>query len=350
MMKYFPYAFLFFCLVTGACKSKKEESNKNQKQPPPVVDVLIATYQPISNTIEVNGTVVPDEFVELHPEISGVLTYLNVSEGSFVKRGTIIARVNNSDLTSQLGKLKVQLSLARTTEQRYKKLLDINGINRADYDVALNQVNSLQADINVQQVMINKSIVKAPFGGVVGLRQISSGAYVNNSTILATIQKIDRLKIDFTLPQEYAGKIIKGSYVTIKTEGPDQGQQKAMIVATEPQANAATRNILVRAVLENGKANPGSFVKVLIDAGENKNSVMVPTSAIIPEDISKSLVTVKNGKAVYVKVQTGVRRAANIEVTNGVVAGDTIVVTGVLFTRPNAPVKVRSIKKLEEFN
>ena len=349
-MKYFPSALLFFCLVMGACKSKKEDSNRNKKQPPPVVDVLIAAYQSISNTIEVNGTVVPDEFVELHPEISGVLTFLNVNEGSFVKKGTVIARVNNSDLTSQLGKFKVQLSLARTTEQRYKKLLDINGINRADYDVALNQVNSLLADINSQQVMISRSIVKAPFSGVVGLRQISPGAYVNNSTILATIQKIDRLKIDFTLPEEYAGKIVKGSYVTIKTEGPDQGQQKAMIVATEPRANAATRNILVRAVLENGKANPGSFVKVFIDAGDDKNSVMVPTSAIIPEDISKSLVIVKNGKAVYVKVKTGVRRAANIEVNEGIVAGDTIVVTGVLFTRPNAPVKVRSVKKLEEFN
>ena len=103
-------------------------------------------------------------------------------------------------------------------------------------------------------------------------------------------------------------------------------------------------------MLENGKANPGSFVKVLIDAGDDKNSVMVPTSAIIPEDISKSLVIVKNGKAVYVKVKTGVRRAANIEVNEGIVAGDTIVVTGVLFTRPNAPVKVRSVKKLEDFN
>jgi membrane fusion protein (multidrug efflux system) len=186
-MKYFTTAILFFFFTVIACKNNKDKV-QNKQQPPPVVDVIIASYQSVANTIEVNGTIVPDEFAELHPEISGVLTFLNVNEGNYVPKGTIIARVNNSDLVPQLNKLKVQLDLAKTTEQRYRKLLDISGINRADYDVALNQVNSLQADINSQQALIGKSIVRAPFSGIIGLKQLSPGAYVNSTTILATMQ------------------------------------------------------------------------------------------------------------------------------------------------------------------
>ena len=349
-MKYFLFSLLFLAFTIMACESNKNKTQNKPQQPPPIVDVMIAKYQAIGNIVEVNGTVLPDEFVELHPEISGILTYLNVREGSWVSKGTVIARINNSDLVSQLNKLKVQLDLAKTTEQRYKKLLDINGINRADYDVAINQVNSLQADINAQQVYIGKSIVKAPFSGIVGLRQISQGAFVNNTTILATIQKVDKLKIDFSLPEVYAGTISRGKWVTVKINDDTLSQLKARVIATEPQANTTTRNIMVRALLENGKANPGSFVKVLIENANNNKSVLVPTSAIIPEDLNKSLVTVKNGKAVYVKVETGSRTAASIAITKGIAEGDTIVVTGVLFTKPNAPVKVRSVKNLTDFD
>ena len=343
-MKYYIFCLFIFCICINACKGKADDAKKNNPKPPPVVDVIVASYQSIENHIEVNGTVVPDEFAELRPEISGLLTYLNVNEGSFVKKGTVIARINNADLTSQLGKLKVQLDLAKTTEQRYKKLLDMSGINRADYDVALNQVNNIKADMNLQQVLIGKSVVTAPFSGVVGLRQISPGSYVSNSTVLATLQKIDRLKIDFAVPVEYAGAIKIGEKITIKMDADTSHVQTATIVATEPQANTSTRNMTVRAILENGKANAGSFVKVIVNGAANNKSIMVPANAIIPEDLSKMLVTVKNGKAVYVKVVTGMRQSDNVEVMSGINIGDSVVVSGVLFTRPNMPVKVREVK------
>ena len=343
-MKYSIFCLFIFCIFINACKGKADDAKKNNPKPPPVVDVIVASYQSIENHIEVNGTVLPDEYVELRPEISGLLTYLNVKEGSFVKKGTVIARINNADLTSQLGKLKVQLDLAKTTEQRYKKLLDMSGINRADYDVALNQVNNIKADMNLQQVLIGKSVVTAPFSGVVGLRQISPGSYVSNSTVLATLQKIDRLKIDFAVPVEYAGAIKIGEKITIKMDADTSHVQTATIVATEPQANTSTRNMTVRAILENGKANAGSFVKVIVNGVANNKSIMVPANAIIPEDLSKMLVTVKNGKAVYVKVVTGMRQSDNVEVMSGINIGDSVVVSGVLFTRPNMPVKVREVK------
>lgn len=340
------------CLLVfiTSCKSKKEDPKKNQKAPPPVVDVIIASPHAITNTIDVNGTVVASEFVELHPEISGRLTYLNVAEGKYIAKGTIVARVNDADLRAQMGKLNAQLNLAKVTQERYKKLLDISGINRTDYDVAVNQVYSLQADIGVLQAQIDRSILRAPFSGVIGLRQVSPGAYVTPQSILATMQKIDAVKIDFTVPEEYANIIHRGNFVIVHVDAASQQALRAKVVAIEPQANASTRNMVVRAVLQNGIANPGSFVRVTLNAGADKNSVMVPTSAIIPEDISKSLVVVKGGKAMFVKVETGVTQATLIEVTSGINPGDSIVVSGVLFARPNAPVRVRSVKQLEDLS
>ena len=108
---------------------------------------------------------------------------------------------------------------------------------------------------------------------------------------------------------------------------------------------------MVRAELVGNASHPGAFVKVLVGAsGENKMSVMVPTNTIIPNDINSQLVLIKDGKSIFVNVTTGVRLASNVQITKGVSPGDTVVVTGVLFVRPNAPVKIRSVKSLEQFN
>ena len=210
--------FLQFCFINVlafSCGGKKEDPKKNQQAPPPpTVDVIVVSPQTIANTIEANGTVVAGEFVEIRPEISGRLTYLNVAEGSQIAAGSVIARINDADLRAQLNKVKVQLELAEITVDRYKKLLDIQGINRADYDVALNQVNSLKADIGIIQANIAKTVVRAPFTGVVGLRQVSNGAIVSPTTVLATLQQMGKTRIDFTLPEIYANILKRGNTVT----------------------------------------------------------------------------------------------------------------------------------------
>ncbi len=342
------YYLLFICLFTAACKEKKEEKKgKDTSGGPVIVDVLIASPQVTSNTIEASGSVIASETTELRSEINGRLVYLNIPEGLRVQKGTIIARINDADLQAQLGKLNVQLDLANTTEQRYKKLLAIGGLNQADYDIAINQINSLKADINILNTQMAKTIIKAPFSGVVGLRKASPGAYVTPADVLATFHNVDKLKVDFTLPEEYANTIKKGSTVTVEIAGVNKQQTRAIILATEPQANTSTRSLLVRALLQNNNATPGSFVKVYINDGNDKKSVLVPSSAIIPEDKDKILVVVKEGKANYVKVETGNRLAGNVEIIKGIAAGDSIVVSGVLFARPNTPVKVRAVKTLE---
>ncbi len=341
------FCFLVFFIVLTGCGDKKDSAAQTTVPPPPNVDVIIAENKTIQNKVEANGTVLAAEFTELHPEVSGRVVYLNVPEGNYIKEGALIARINDADLQAQMAKTQVQLDLAVLTEQRLQKLLSINGINQADYDAALNQVNSLRADLNYTKALIDKTVVKAPFSGVLGLRQISNGAYVTPSTIIASIQATDRLKIDFTLPDTYSSIVHKGAIVDIQADG-SNAVTHATIIATEPQVNQDTRNLIVRALLNSATVNPGSFVKVYLNIATDRNSIMVPTNAIIPDAKKKKVLVVKGGTAVFTDVETGVRSAGMVEVTKGLAAGDSIAVTGILFARPGKPVAVKSIKKIED--
>lgn len=334
------------CVLLSACSSKKEPP----KQTPQVisVDVIIAKQQTVTSLIEANGTVIANDYVQLRPEVAGRIVYLNVPEGKKVAKGTIIAKLNSEDLAAQKAKSQVLLDLAITTEGRLHKLLAINGINQADYDAAVNTINSYKADIVYYNALISKTIIKAPFTGIMGLRMVSVGAFISTSDIIASLQQEGGLKIDFTLPEQYSGSIKKGAEVSVITDTDTSKRKRATIIATEPQINTATRNLMVRALLQSGTANIGAFVKIEVNTNSNKNAIMVPTNAIIPNDKSKQVVVVKNGKAFYANITTGVRQENNVEITSGINVGDSIVVTGVLFTKPNVVVKIKSVKKLEE--
>lgn len=341
------YLSAFILLSLAACKSKKEEPKQNPGQQSVVVDVIVAHPQKISNIIEANGTVVANEYAELHPEVSGRVVFLDIPEGKMIRKGTVLARINDADLQAQIAKTKVTLNLAEITEERNKKLLTISGINQNDYDIALNQVNSLKADLAYTQTLIDKTVIRAPFDGLMGLRQISPGSYITPTTIVATIQQVNKLKIDFTVPENYSNLIKKGKTVDVAVDAGKAIKRKATIFATEPQVNTATRNLKVRAYLE-GSANPGAFAKIYIDAGENNKGIMVPANAIIPEARTKKLVVVKNGKSTFVAITTGLRNIGAVEVLTGINEGDSVVVSGVLFTKPNGNVKVRKVLKLED--
>ncbi|CAN5606889.1 efflux RND transporter periplasmic adaptor subunit [soil metagenome] len=348
--RFINFSLLLFTLIFffSNCKGKQKSANTPKVSPPVIVDVVVAQLQPINNVIEASGTVIAGEYVELRPEISGKLTYLNLAEGKFIPGGTIIARVNDADLRAQVLRSKVQLDLAQKTVDRYKQLLDINGINQADYDVALNQVNTLNADIVYTQSLIDKTVIKAPFGGVVGLRQVSPGAYVTPATIIATLQKTDAVKIDFTLPETYSNEIKNGTVIEIELDADTKQREKAVIIATEPGANTDTRNLKVRALLKGKITNPGAFVKVYIDAGKGKTAIKIPTNCIIPDDKNNQVILVKDGKANFVNVQTGIREDKTVEIVKGINVGDSVVVTGVLFARPKSKVNVRSVKTMGE--
>jgi len=328
-----------FIVVFGlfSCAPK---TNKTKDKPPVTVDVIIAKKVNYPTSIEVNGSALSEEMIELHPEISGRLTYVNLPDGSFVNEGTVLAKINDAELQAQKDFQQLQLDLAVKTEQRLAKLLEVNGVNQSDYDAALNQVHTLRANINILQAQLDKTVVKASFSGTLGLRMVSRGAYVTPQTILGTLQQTDQIKIDFTVPDSYANLVFVGSNIQIDMSRTAENLS-AVVDALEPQMNSDTRNFKVRARLASGKVNPGAFVKVLLT--KEAQTIVVPSNAIIPDAVSNQVVLFKNNKGAFVNVETGIRDANIIEILNGVHEGDTIVVSGMLFVRPNATLKIRNV-------
>jgi membrane fusion protein (multidrug efflux system) len=342
-MHLIKYAVLIPAIVLfAACKDKKAEP---KKAPPPVsVDVMIVAETDFTSSIEVNGTVLSEDMIELRPEISGRITYLNIPDGALVKKGTVLVKINDSELQAQWEQQKIQLDLAVKTEQRLKSLLAVNGIDQATYDAALTEVRLREANIKVLNAQIEKTIIRAPFTGRLGLRLVSLGAYVSPTTLIGTLQQTDKIKIDFTVPETYENFIKAGNTIMVETSVSD-GKLPAEIKAIEPQINTATRNLKVRAVLKSGTLRPGTFVKVYITT--DRKTIVVPTNAIIPDALSNIAIVVRKNKAIFTDVETGMRTADKVEILDGLKPGDSVVVTGVLFVRPGGNVKVKKVVKSE---
>ncbi len=326
-------------LFSVACSEKQKGPDKFNPNAPVSVDITIAENQKVEKGVEVNGTILANDYVELRPETNGRITFLQVPEGKLIKAGTIIAKLNDADLQAQLLKAKAQLDLAIINEQRNKQLLAIKGINQSDYDVSLQQVKSLQADMAYTQSLIDKTVVKAPFTGQIGLRLVSIGAFVNTTTTIASLQNTNQLKMDFTVPEMYASYVGVGKKVNILTSGNTANKVTATIVAIEPQISATSRNLKIRTSFQ-GKVLPGAFAKVYLQETNSKPSIMVPSNVIIPDSKTKQLVIVKNGIAKFVPVETGYRTQTAVEITKGLQVGDSVIVAGMLFVKDGAKLKI----------
>jgi len=333
-----------FWLAAGCSKMPKSVDKFNANTPVPV-DIAVIENQIIDKSIEVNGSVISSDYIDIHPESNGRIVYLEIPEGKMVQAGTILAKLNDADLQAQLEKIKVQLELANINEQRNKQLLNVKGINQSDYDISLQQVKSFKADLAYTQSLIDKTIVKAPFTGQLGLRQVSLGAYINNASTIASLQKVDQLKVDFTLPEVYQNFIKIGKKVKIQSISGGRTILTATVMAIEPQIISTTRNIKVRATLQ-GKLLPGSYVKVALGENEQKPTIMVPANVVIPDSKNKQLSIVQGGVAKLIDIETGFRSISSVEITKGLKVGDSIIVSGMLFVRQGSLVKVSKTVKL----
>jgi membrane fusion protein, multidrug efflux system len=344
------FLFLFSLLVLSSCSSKRKAEVKIQQsqsgqRPPARVDAIVVNTQTISENIEVSGTIVAEESTEIHPEVSGRITTLNVREGMVVSKGAMIAKLYDADLQAQKRKIQVQLQIAKQTEQRYEQLQKIGGISKQDYDVTALQVNNLRADLDIINTAISRTLVRAPFSGKVGLKTVSTGAYVTPSSIITTIQKTNGLRLDFTVPEKYSSQIKTGQYVNFHVEGSERAYT-AIVFATESGIQENTRSLTIRARVKGDEAGlvPGSFARVKLAFEPNNNALMIPTQAVIPQARGKKVYVYKNGIAEFTEVETGVRDSSNIQVVSGLTKGDTVITTGLLGLKPKAKVIIKSIK------
>ncbi len=330
----------------GATERKKEAEAKQKApaRPPASVDAFVVSTRTISESIEIPGTIVADEATEIHPEISGRVTALYVREGSYVGKGAVLAKLYDADLQAQKRKIQVQLQMAQQTENRYEQLQKIGGISKQDYDLTALQVSNLRADLDIINTSIAKTVIRAPFSGKLGLKEVSTGAFVTNQSIITTIQKTSGLRIDFNVPEKYSSQIKQGQFVNFTVEGTGRNYT-AVIMATESGIEEATRSLTIRALVRGEEAGlvPGGFAKVQLSFAPDNNALMIPTQAIIPQARGKKVYVFSGGTAKFVDVTTGVRDSAMVQITSGLKRGDTVITTGLLGLKPEAKVKLKQV-------
>jgi membrane fusion protein (multidrug efflux system) len=342
--------FFAILIITGIASCRSGSTNKNTKDKRPAVILSVEGYvvKPtlLVVTIQVSGTLLPFEETVLMPETGGRVVWINLPEGKFVKKGTVLVKLFDGELQAQLKKSQTQLQQAEQTEKRQRELLKVSGISQFDYDQTVFQVNSIKDDIDLLNVQIGKTELKAPFDGVIGLKNISAGAQVNSSTALATIRMVNRLKLDFSVPEKYSKELIPGKMLTFTIEG-DSVKYTAVVMATEGGIESDTRNLKIRAVVDHVSPDlkPGAFARVELELGKHADALLVPTQSIIPQARSKKLIVARDGKAEFLTINTGIRKAAFIEVLNGIHSGDTVVTTGIVFLKPKADLKFSKVIK-----
>ncbi|PSL01963.1 efflux RND transporter periplasmic adaptor subunit [Cecembia rubra] len=309
------------------------------------VNVVELKPERLENNLSVTGTIIPNETVNLRTEIAGLVKNIAFREGEFVKKGTPLVYLNDDELKAQYQRLEYTKKLFESQENRQKQLLEKEAISQEEYDIVLNQFNTNLADLRLVEAQLNKTIVRAPFDGVLGLRQISEGSVIGTGDVIASIVNIDPIKIEFSIPERYANMVKLGSKVYFSNEAGGQ-EVEGTVYAYEPNIDAGTRTLKLRATSPNKDRRflPGMFVRIKYILGVEENALMVPSEAIIPElNGYKVFVVNSEGKVEERQVSIGTRTDRYVQIVNGVSDGDLVLTTGVLQVRAGMPVNYNKI-------
>jgi membrane fusion protein (multidrug efflux system) len=349
-IKTFVYSFLLIGLVgligyritknSDAKGSKDKEKEKNKQSI--TVSGTVVRLQTFDNNLALSGSIEANEQVDIRSEVSGIVTAIYFQEGSNVNKGQVLFKVNDIELKAQLAQAKTKESLSSENERRAKLLLQKEAISQEEYEVARADLKTTQAQSQLIQAQIEKTSIRAPFSGKIGLRSISPGTYITPSLIVAKLVNSGQLKITFSIPEKYAWQVKKNATISFKVSGSEQSYS-AKVYAIEPEVEIATRTLKVRALANNkdGKLLPGTFADVELPLDIIKDAVVIPTEAIIPIQNGKKVFIANKGMAKEVLVETATRTDASILILSGLKAGDTVLTSGVMSLKDEAPIVVK---------
>lgn len=334
-------------ILASGCHSKKDTSKGEQAKGPQDLkaEAVIAKAGQLIYQYQSTGNLLANEAINVYPEVSGRITDIRFKEGAVVHKGDLLVQLNDSDIRAQIQKLQVQRRLQVITKGRQDELLAISGISKQEYDNTVAQIAAIDADIAYNESLLRRLQVRATFDGVIGLRNVSVGAIVNSTTLITIIQQVHPLKLDFPVPEQYKGIVKNGDEVRFTVTG-NSDTMTGKIAAIQPAADATTRTITMRALVQNPerKLIPGAFANVYLQLNRNNNAITIPSQSIIPTTRDKKVAVVRNGKAEMVTVVTGERMVEQVEILQGLQAGDTVLITGIMQVKPGMKVKVTKIK------
>ena len=306
------------------------------------VQVYVVAATKLADEVTSTGSVMADEAVTIQSEISGKITSLNIREGQPVRKGQLLFTINAADVQAQLRKQEYNIKLYRAQEQRERTLLAKEYISRQEYEQSNNALLTAQADLQALRVTLQKAYVRAPFDGILGLRNTSVGAYVSPGTAITTLSRVSPVKVDFNVPSRFAESVRVGDPVVVTDEATTK-KFEAKVYAINPQIDPVSRTLPVRAIYANKnlELRPGGFVKVNLELGETADALQIPTEAVVPVASGYTVFIVKKGKAAVQPVNIGVRSDKVIQITKGLVVGDTVIRTGILQVKAGDKVSIQ---------
>ena len=329
--------FLFF-------NKKKPDAaaNKDKNKMPVAVNYYVVKPTQFSNNVFATGKVGAFNQIDIIPEVSGKVTQVYFKEGETVNKGSLLVKLNDADLQAQLLKSKTQIKLSEQKLDRLKKLITINGISQEELDMQENELNGLKADQAYITAQLAKTNIVAPFTGVLGLKNISEGSFVGPNMPIISLVQVKPLFVEFSVPEKYNGMFKKDLVVTFSADNNITSKTfSATIYAIEPRVDETTKTIRARAIYNGTEAfYPGSFVKVYVNLGETENTLMVPTQAVVPTLKGQKVIVSDHGVAKDVMVSIGVRTDKQIQVLDGLNAGDTVITTGLLSVKKDSKLKL----------
>ncbi|MBS1585220.1 MAG: efflux RND transporter periplasmic adaptor subunit [Bacteroidetes bacterium] len=335
-------AFLLLLLV-AACGNHKKEATENKRSGPKMLraEGYIVKPQSFQNSYATTGSLLPNEEVQIHPEVSGRVTKITFTEGLHVEKGQMLLQIYNDDVKAQLQKLRAQKQLQLKIEARQAELLRIGGISQQDYETTVTQIKSIDADIAYSEAQLRKTSIYAPFSGKVGIRNVSVGAVITPETVIATLQQTRQLKLDFTLPDQYRHNVDIGTQISFSTSG-SLDTFSGKVIAIEPTADVTTRTLKVRALIENAehKLVAGAFAHVTVPFENKSNALLIPSQAVIPTDRDKEVAVTRGGKVKMQTIVIGARTNDKVEVIQGLQEGDTVITTGIMQLKDKMPVTI----------
>ena len=309
------------------------------------VNALVVKHQSMQDVFRTKGQLIPDEEVDLSFETSGKVTGIHFNEGSYVTKGTLLAKVNDQTLQAELKKLEAQVPLARERVTRQRTLLEKDAVSQETYQAVTTDLDKLMADIELVKARLRQTELRAPFDGVIGLRQLSEGAYASTGTVVAHLSKVSPLKLEFSVNEKQANEVKPGTSIQFTVEN-HPATYRARVYAIESKLDEKTLSLKARAIYDNpgGKLKPGRSASIEIILKEIDDAIVIPSIASVAEMGRDYAYVYKGGKAKQVFVKKGLRTASSIQITDGLQAGDTVLVTGVMQLRDGSEVEIQQIQ------
>ena len=346
-------ALVALLMFAAACSKAKSASPGGTPgggggMPPMPVEVAVAQRDTVVDAIQATGQIEAVQSIELRPEVSGRITEILLGEGQFVAKGAPLFRVDDAELKAQVASADAERQLARQALERTKQLMAQHASSQSDLEQADARARAADASYDLLNTRLERTVVRAPFGGVAGRRLVSLGTYVTPQTSLITLQTVNPQHATFQVPERYADRLRRGQLVSFQVAALPGKNFSGEVVFVDPVVELPARTILIKARVPNseGRLQAGMFIEARLATDIRPNAVVVPEDAMLPVQGSTYVWVVKDGKADRRQVTLGVRTAGWAEILGGGVdAGDQVVVGGGERLFPGAPVMAQVVER-----